>query len=90
MTKNKKIILVLLLATIVSIAGGYLVYKAFTNQKTTIYVFNGDYVAGTTITSDMITTIECDKDIVVSNKRLTPEVYSYQQQSRWERLSEIA
>lgn len=69
MTKNKKIILVLLLATIVSIAGGYLVYKAFTNQKTTIYVFNGDYVAGTTITSDMITTIECDKDIVVSNKK---------------------
>lgn len=69
MTKNKKILLVLILGLVVAIAGGYLVYSAFRNQKATIYVFNDNYVAGTTITSDMVTTIECDKKIVVANQK---------------------
>lgn len=66
MTKNKKIVLVLLAAIILCVSSGFVVYRAFTFQKVNIYVFNGTYEAGTKLTKDMYSTIEVDKTVVTN------------------------
>lgn len=69
MSKNKKIIAVLLAAIVLCGAAGFLVYSAFKLQKTQIYVFNGEYPAGTIVTQDMLTTLEVDKTIYDSGAK---------------------
>lgn len=69
MSKGKKIMIVILLAVIFAAISGYALYVYLTPLKTTIYVYNGDYSAGTTITANMLTPISVDNNIVINGKQ---------------------
>jgi len=69
MSKGKKIMIVIFLAIIFAAIAGYALYVYLTPLKTTIYVYNGDYVAGTTISANMLTPISVDNTIVVNGKQ---------------------
>lgn len=64
MSKNKKIVIVLVIAVIAAILAGFGTFSLIVSQKTTIYTFNASYKAGTAITSSMLTPIQVDKRIV--------------------------
>lgn len=66
MNKNKKIMLVLLLAILVAVLGGAAAYMYLVPQKTTVYVFKDNYKAGTKLTSSMLTAVQTDSKIVVA------------------------
>ena len=66
MKKNSKILMVLAIALVFTIAAGICAYQILSPQRTTIYVFNKNYKAGTTLTSDMFTPIQVDSKIVVA------------------------
>lgn len=68
-SKNKKIVIVLFLALIVSIAGAFLLYTYLQPQKTTVYVFNNNYETGTIITANMLTPVQCDSNILVAGAK---------------------
>lgn len=63
MQKNRKIILILVLAFIVAVIGGVALYFYLTPQKTTVYTFKENYSAGTAITQDMLTPVQADANI---------------------------
>ena len=63
MQKNKKIILILILAFIVSVLGGVAIYFYLTPQKTTIYAFKENVSAGTVVTEDMLVPVQADSNI---------------------------
>lgn len=63
MQKNKKIILILILAFIVSVLGGVAIYFYLTPQKTTIYAFKENVSAGTVVTEDMLVAVQADSNI---------------------------
>lgn len=46
------------------------VYQILTPQRTTIYVFNDNYAAGTLVTEKMLNSVEVDSNIVVSENRI--------------------
>lgn len=69
MSKGKKIMIVIFLAIIFAAIAGYALYVYLTPLKTTIYVYNGDYVAGTTISANMLTPISVDNTIVVNGQQ---------------------
>ena len=51
--KNRRIVLIVVLAAFVSILGGVSLYSYLTPQKTTVYVFKDNYESGTTVTKSM-------------------------------------
>lgn len=63
MQKNKKIILILILAFIVAVLGGVAIYFYLTPQKTTIYAFKENVSAGTVVTEDMLVPVQADSNI---------------------------
>ena len=81
-TKNKKIILVLLLGILCFAIATFGVYQILTPQRTNVYVFADNYSAGTLVTERMLTPVEVDAQIVVANVQMgvgdyyvTPENY---------------
>lgn len=66
MKKNSKILMVLAIALVFTIAAGICIFQILSPQRTTIYVFNKNYTAGTTLTADMFTPIQVDSKIVVA------------------------
>ena len=66
--KNRRIVLIVVLAAFVSILGGVSLYSYLTPQKTTVYVFKDNYESGTTVTKSMLTAVRCDSKIVVAGK----------------------
>ena len=64
--KNRRIVLIVVLAAFVSILGGVSLYSYQTPQKTTVYVFKDNYESGTTVTKSMLTAVRCDSKIVVA------------------------
>lgn len=70
-TKKISLIIIIFLA----IAVGFGVYKALDMKKTTVYVFNADYKAGTQITPDMLNEMLLDSSIVEAAliNRTSPE-----------------
>lgn len=68
-SKNRKIIIVLVLALIVSLAGSFLLYTYLTPQKTTVYVFNNNFETGTIVTESMLTAVQCDSNILVAGAK---------------------
>lgn len=68
MSKNKKILMVLIIALVLSVLAGVGVFTLINSQKTTIYSFNGDFKAGTKITDSMFTPIQVDKKVVETNR----------------------
>ena len=70
-SKNKKIIIVLVVAFLVAIAGGIALYMYLVPKKTTIYVFKQNVAAGTVVTYDMLMPIQADSDIYVAGAKTT-------------------
>jgi Flp pilus assembly protein CpaB len=66
MKKNSKILMVLAIALVFTIAAGICAYQILSPQQTTIYVFNKTYTAGTKLTNDMLTPIQVDSKIVIA------------------------
>ena len=69
MKRNIKIVIVLSAALVFAIAAGICIYGFLSPQRSTIYVFDGAYEAGTMLTSDMLTPIQVDADIVVAGAK---------------------
>nr|WP_303183300.1 RcpC/CpaB family pilus assembly protein [Lachnoclostridium phocaeense] len=65
-SKNKKIIAILVAAILFAVAGGMALYLYLMPQKTTVYVFRDNYEAGTVLSEDMLTSIQCDSKIVTA------------------------
>lgn len=74
-TKNKKIILVLVLGILCFAIATFGVYQILTPQRTNIYVFADNYSAGTLVTERMLTPIEVDARIVVANVQMGTSDY---------------
>lgn len=64
MKKNTKILIVISIALALSVLAGFLVVRLISPQRETVYLFNSSYSAGTTLTSDMLTAIQIDANIV--------------------------
>lgn len=73
--RNKKTILILIVAICCAIAGGIGLYTYLVPQKSTIYVFNGDYEAGTLFTSQMVTPMQVDSHIVTNGASKSTDSY---------------
>lgn len=68
-SKNKGIIMLLVAAVIVGIIGGVALITYMKPQKTTVYTFKDNYKAGTEVTSDMLSAVQCDSKIVTAGKK---------------------
>ena len=66
MKKNPKILVVLAIALVFTIAAGICVFQILSPQRTTIYVFSKNYTAGTALSADMFIPIQVDSKIVVA------------------------
>lgn len=73
--RNKKTILILIVAICCAIAGGIGLYTYLVPQKSTIYVFNADYEAGTLFTSNMITPMQVDSKIITNGASKNTDSY---------------
>lgn len=74
-TKNKKIVIALVLAVLFAAIAGFGVYQLLTPQRTTVYIFNGDYSAGTQVTSNMLSSVEVDSHVVNNGMRASTGDY---------------
>lgn len=73
--RNKKIILVIAAAILSCIIATYGLYGILTPQRTTVYVFNADYPAGTLLTEKMLSPVEIDQSIVVGGTKMSAGDY---------------
>ena len=69
MKKHSKILMVIALALVFTIAAGICAYQLLSPQRTTIYAFNKNYKAGTPLTAEMFTPIQMDSKIVVAGAK---------------------
>lgn len=58
----------IIIGLIAILVAGYFTYTYLDAMKTTVYVFNGDYAAGTVIDKDMLSTMQVDTKIVANAK----------------------
>ena len=65
MNKNKKMLLALVLMFLLAIIAGFMLYFYLTPAKTTVYMFNDNYSAGTMVTDSMLTSVQVDSTITV-------------------------
>ena len=63
--KNRKILIVLLLAVVMMIAAAFSVYYALSPSRTTIFVFDQNYSAGTQVTREMLIGIQIDSSLII-------------------------
>jgi hypothetical protein len=70
LSKNRKIILVLLGAFLCMLAAGAGAYMLLTPQRTTIFIFNQDYSAGVQVTRSMLSSVQVDSSAVTGGARL--------------------
>lgn len=85
--KNRKILIVILVAIIFCALASFGVYQILTPQRTTIYVFNNNYTAGTLVTEKMLSSVEVDKNIVVAGNHLSVGDYFVTQENYKKTLS---
>lgn len=64
MKKNTKIIIVISVALALAVLAGFLIVRLISPQRETVYLFNDSYVAGTTLSADMLTSIQVDANMV--------------------------
>lgn len=64
--KNRKILLIIIVAFMVAVMGGVATFMYLNPQKTTVYVFKDNYNAGDVITEEMLTPVRCDASIIVA------------------------
>lgn len=67
--KNKKIIIVISIAVISAIAAGILIFSFLSPARTTVYMFNNTYEAGTKVTGSMLTPMQVDSNMIVAGSR---------------------
>jgi len=67
-SKNKKIVLVLVLAIIIALIGAVAIFSYLRPQRVTMYVFKDDYKAGTYVTDDILTPILVDRSITYGGR----------------------
>lgn len=70
-TKNKKIILLILLAVLFASISAFGIYQILTPQRSTVYLFNNNYAAGTRVTRAMLTAVEVDSNLVVNSSSVS-------------------
>lgn len=75
MQKNKKIILILVLAFLVAVIGAVALYFYLTPKKITIYTFKENIPAGTVVTEDMLTPVQADSTIYYGGAKQDISVY---------------
>ena len=73
--KNKKAIIILCIAIVCAIISGVGLYSFLVPQRATIYVYKGNYEAGTTLTSDMLTPMQVDARIVSNGANKSTDSY---------------
>ena len=73
--KNKKILIVLIVAFLFAGIAAFGIYQLLTPQRTTVYVFNSDYQAGTQVVSSMFTTVEIDNNVITNGNRSAANDY---------------
>lgn len=65
--KNKKILILLSVAVICAVIAAFGIYGILTPQRSTVYIFNGNYAAGTRVTRAMLSSVEVDSDLIVNS-----------------------
>lgn len=64
--KNKKIVIAVAIAILASVIAAIMVFSFLSPSRTTVYVFNGAYEAGTQISGGMLTPVQADSKIIVA------------------------
>lgn len=67
-SKNRKILIIILIGLVLSALAFYGTYKFLTPQRVTMYLFNDNYSAGEVVTAEMLTPVSVDAKIMVSGK----------------------
>ncbi len=75
MLKNKKIVIVLVIALACLIAASALLVGFLRPMRTTFYVFKDSYKAGTTITGNMLTPVQADARLIIAGGKSSADIY---------------
>lgn len=73
--KNKKIVTILLVAIVLACIAGFGVYQILSPTRTTVYVFNNDYEAGTQISKSMLNAIQVDSNLIEGSGTISTGEY---------------
>lgn len=66
---NKKYLILLLAAIVMAVTLCFLLYKFLSPNRAIIYTFKDSYEAGTKLSSDMLSSMEVDSNIVIAGKK---------------------
>lgn len=69
MKKDIKIVIVLIIAIMLSLISGFMIYRFLSPQRTKIYVFNQSCQAGTVISESLFTPVEVDARAVANGRK---------------------
>ena len=67
--KNRKILLIVLVALLSAVIACVALYLYLTPQKVTVYIFNGNYEAGTVVTNSMLAPVQIDANLVLQGQK---------------------
>ncbi len=67
--KNKKILLIILVALLSAAIACVALYLYLTPQKVTVYIFNSNYEAGTIVTNNMLAPVQIDANLVLQGNK---------------------
>lgn len=67
--KNKKILTIMIMAMLLAVGAVFATIKFLEPKTTQVYIFKDNYTAGTVVTENMLTAIECDSAILVAQKK---------------------
>jgi len=70
-SKNRKILITFILCILLMFASGVAVYRYLTPQRTTVFLFNQDYVAGTQVVMTMLVPIQVDNTVVAGGMNIS-------------------
>ena len=70
MSKNVKIILIIVAALVLAGLAAFMIFNMLSPQRATIYLFNDSYPAGTTISTSMFSSVQVDANMVSANVKI--------------------
>ena len=68
-TKNKKILITIVIALIAAILAGISIYFFMSPKRNTVYVFKNSYEAGLSVSSEMLVPIQADSKIIIAGQK---------------------
>lgn len=74
-SKNRKIILVLVVAVLFAFLAAFAAYTLLTPSRTTVFVFDKEYPAGTQVTKGMLVSLQVDSNILTGGSSMTTGDY---------------